>query len=496
MTPPAEQYTLEASPQLLAPARTLRSKGLPGGISLLSDAIMVVFLGLVAKTINGSLTPSAAAFLTVLLLSGVKLGPARRAINIGALEDLGWLAKRCVLSYAAATAAGAFFATSQPRLLLFLAVASTGLLFAGRIGAHAIERAEARRGVLSPTLIVGTGETARILVAALENDPQYGLDVLGAVGSATPFDRQAFGTRVLGTPGDIASLITQRKIETVVVAFDGGSDRETLEQLRAATQSGADVWVVPRFFELGTETPSTQHIGGVPVVRVRPTAQARELWPLKRALDLFVAGVGVILASPLLAAIAIAVKLDSKGPVLFSQERVGLGGRTFAMLKFRTMAPCSDLRSQTEWGADCSRVTRVGHILRETGLDELPQLFNVLKGDLTLVGPRPERPVFVKIFDEMYAHYSDRHRVPAGITGWAQIHGLRGDTSIEDRARFDNHYIETWSLAGDLKIILLTVRTLLKRYRGLTCAPAETEPETAGTSETSENHRKSLRQAG
>lgn len=502
MTPPAEQFTIETRTQLLGPARELRLRGVPGGICLLADGLVVLAMALLVHLSMGRVTPTAAAFLFVLFASGVHLGPAKRSLNIGALDDLGWLTRRVVAAYAAATAAGTVFATSQPRFLLALSAASLGLLFAARMAGHAIERAEARRGVLSPTLIVGTGETARLLIAAAKEDPHYGLDVVGAVGSATPFDRAKFGTRVVGAPEDIAGIVAARRIETIIVAFDEVSDRETLNQLREAVCSGADVWVVPRFFELGTEVSATQHMGGIPLVRVRCKAQERELWPMKRALDLVVSGLGALFASPLLGLIALAVKLDSKGPVFFSQERVGLDGRTFNMLKFRTMAPTSELHSKTEWGADANRVTRVGHLLRQTGLDELPQLFNVLKGDLTLVGPRPERPNFVKIFDEMYAHYSDRHRVPAGITGWAQIHGLRGDTSIEDRARFDNHYIENWSLAGDLKIILLTVRTLLKRYRGLTLSNSTAGTGTSDANRsttnetTAEQEDRNLRRAG
>jgi lipopolysaccharide/colanic/teichoic acid biosynthesis glycosyltransferase len=162
------------------------------------------------------------------------------------------------------------------------------------------------------------------------------------------------------------------------------------------------------------------------------------------------------------AGIAIAIRLDSGRPVLFRQRRLGLDGREFDMLKFRTMRSANCETEDTEWVPDEERVTRVGRILRDTSLDELPQLFNVLRGEMSLVGPRPERPYFVKRFGDMYPGYRARHRLPAGVTGWSQIHGLRGNTSIEERATFDNHYIENWSLSSDLKILIKTVPVLVK----------------------------------
>ena len=158
-----------------------------------------------------------------------------------------------------------------------------------------------------------------------------------------------------------------------------------------------------------------------------------------------------------------AVRLEGGPGIIFKQERVGLDGRPFKVMKFRSMKPVDSTESQTKWNiSNDHRVGKVGKVLRKTSLDELPQLINILKGDMTLVGPRPERPHFVAQFTESFPRYTARHRVPAGLTGWAQVHGLRGDTSIEDRARFDNYYIENWSLWADVKIILRTVASLMK----------------------------------
>nr|WP_308407674.1 sugar transferase [Streptomyces sp. RKAG337] len=183
-------------------------------------------------------------------------------------------------------------------------------------------------------------------------------------------------------------------------------------------------------------------------------------------LDALLAFLALLPAAPILALSALAVRLSDGPGVLFRQERVGLDGRPFVLLKFRTLRPSDERESATRWNVSHDRrMSAVGHFLRRTSLDELPQLWNVLRGDMSLVGPRPERPYFVRQFSQTYPGYQERHRMPVGITGLAQIHGLRGDTSIEDRARFDNHYIESWSLWQDIRILLRTA-TALFRFGG------------------------------
>jgi exopolysaccharide biosynthesis polyprenyl glycosylphosphotransferase len=182
----------------------------------------------------------------------------------------------------------------------------------------------------------------------------------------------------------------------------------------------------------------------------------------KRAFDLVVSGIVLILFSPLMALIAMLVKFGSKGPLFYSQERIGLDGRSFNIHKFRTMRPDAESQSGPVWakkGDD--RTTAVGRFLRKFSLDELPQLFNVLRGDMSVVGPRPERPHFVGQFRQSVPHYLERHRVRSGITGWAQVNGLRGDTSIDQRTRYDVYYVENWSLGFDLKILIMTVKEVL-----------------------------------
>jgi exopolysaccharide biosynthesis polyprenyl glycosylphosphotransferase len=227
--------------------------------------------------------------------------------------------------------------------------------------------------------------------------------------------------------------------------------------LRAAALLDVEVHVVPRFFELGLapEGPDVEQIWGIPLYRVRRAALRDAAWKVKRGIDVAVSLSMLVLLSPVFAAIALAVRLSSPGPIMFRQVRVGQHGRQIEVLKFRTLRVNTD--SDITWSVeDDPRQTAVGKWLRRLSLDELPQLVNVLRGDMSVVGPRPERPHYVNRFSAQVVGYSDRHRLPVGLTGLAQVHGLRGDTSIEERARFDNFYIEHWSPWQDVKIVLRT----------------------------------------
>jgi lipopolysaccharide/colanic/teichoic acid biosynthesis glycosyltransferase len=237
--------------------------------------------------------------------------------------------------------------------------------------------------------------------------------------------------------------------------------------VRDALASGAAVWVVPRLFELGSGGNNGDHLWGLPLSRLRPPARSRRSWIVKRTLDVAIAAAALVVLAPVFAAVALATLLDSGRPVFLRQRRVGLDGKPFDVLKFRTMKVCDESVLDQEWVPDDQRITRVGRFLRDSSLDELPQLVNVVRGEMSLVGPRPERPYFVSLFSGLYPGYDSRHRLPAGITGWAQIHGLKGsETSIEERAAFDNYYIENWSLGEDFKIMLRTWSSLKQSQRG------------------------------
>ncbi len=223
-----------------------------------------------------------------------------------------------------------------------------------------------------------------------------------------------------------------------------------------------DLLVVPRLHEYFSQVGVQDQIGAIPVIRLRTPALRGLAWQVKRGADVLLATVALVVLSPLLVAVAIAVRREGGPGVLFRQQRVGQDGRLFEVFKFRSLLPYDDVEAATTWSVALDqRVGPVGRFLRKTSLDELPQLWNVLRGDMTLVGPRPERPHFVDRFTAEHPRYSYRHRVPSGLTGLAQVSGLRGDTPIADRARYDNYYIENWSLWLDVKVILRTVREVL-----------------------------------
>jgi exopolysaccharide biosynthesis polyprenyl glycosylphosphotransferase len=340
---------------------------------------------------------------------------------------------------------------------------AAGLVVAGRSVSYAVLRALRSRGLLAePTILVGEGTVAAALAETLERRPEHGLRPVAVVG--------AEGTSLADLPleGPVDALpeaVRRTGATRVVVAFTRRRDEELVAVLRRLDGVPVEVFVVPRLFELGTAPDTTQEVWGLPIVHVRRPALRGVAWRAKRAVDVVVAGVGLLLLSPLLAAAALAVRASGPGPILFRQKRIGQDGRPIEILKFRTLEVNED--SDTTWSVENDgRLTRAGRILRETHLDELPQLLSVLRGEMSLVGPRPERPFFVDLFSASIPRYADRHRVPVGLTGWAQVHGLNGDTSIEERARFDNRYIETWSLGRDLVILLRTAGAVLRGLAG------------------------------
>jgi lipopolysaccharide/colanic/teichoic acid biosynthesis glycosyltransferase len=232
--------------------------------------------------------------------------------------------------------------------------------------------------------------------------------------------------------------------------------------LRACDRLACEIYFVPRLYELHSVTKDTEVLWGIPLLRLRRAPFRSGTWPGKRMADVLIASLAMVLLAPVLLVCGLVSWLET-GSVLFRQTRIGLDGAEFTLLKFCSMRPAVESESSTRWNiAEDDRLRIGGKVLRRTSFDELPQLWNVVRGDMSLVGPRPERPYFVDEFTRQYPYYTARHRVPVGLTGWAQIHGLRGDTSIGERARFDNFYIENWSLWGDVKILLRTFGQVIK----------------------------------
>jgi exopolysaccharide biosynthesis polyprenyl glycosylphosphotransferase len=337
---------------------------------------------------------------------------------------------------------------------------SAAVLLPSRAVAYALLRSVRRRGrITEPTLIVGSGPVAELVASTCREHPEYGLVPIGLLDSAP---EPELPLPLLGSPEDLPRVVREWDVRRVIVAFGAMRERQLIEVLRAAEDLPVAVYCVPRFFELRVprERSRTDEIWGIPLTRLTPTGPRVLERHAKRALDVLTASAAVVVLAPVLACAALAVRLSSPGPILLRQDRVGQGGRLFPLLKFRSMMENND--SDTAWSVlHDDRVTRVGRFLRRTSLDELPQLFNIIRGEMSLVGPRPERPHFVDEFSAVIPRYRDRLRVPAGLTGWAQVHGLRGDTSILERVRFDNAYIENWSLWLDLVIIARTLREAL-----------------------------------
>ena len=349
---------------------------------------------------------------------------------------------------------------------------------AGRVALYWSQaKARAAGESVRPTLILGAGRVGRVLARRLLAQPELGLRPVAFLDSAPLLEHEEdeLELHLAGGPDRLEEALVNYAIEHVIVTFSNESDAALLALVNRAEALGATVSIVPRLYEKVPERITVEHFGGLPLLTPHATSPRGLEFAVKYALDRAVAGVVVLLAGPVLLLGALAVYVSMGRPVFFRQVRVGRDGKAFEILKFRSMQlpTVEDLELQAHAIAvglpggveGVDRRTRVGRFLRKTSIDELPQLLNVLRGDMSIVGPRPERPEFVSKFDGSVYRYSDRHRVKSGITGWAQVHGLRGKTSIDDRAEWDNWYVENFSLWLDFKICLLTAAAVVGAFR-------------------------------
>ncbi|WP_328942845.1 exopolysaccharide biosynthesis polyprenyl glycosylphosphotransferase [Streptomyces sp. NBC_00250] len=394
----------------------------------------------------------------VLVLDG-HAGLYRPAPHTRALDELPALASRAGVVWCLAAAAVAAYSpvlAIGPLRLLVAYAAHVGVVCLVRTLMLTRRRRIARAHPRSALVIGGAGAARRFASAAVQH-PEYGVRPVGIVGvpeqGGAPRAAGESGLPVLTTTEEIHRAVIQNTVRDAVFLHDDPG-LVTLFQ-----HYGCTTWRVGGRHQDG---PMGDHMWGYAWHRVAPPVERRGL-PAKRALDIALAAPALALALPVLLLCALAVRLADGPGVLFRQERVGQHGRHFTLLKFRTLRPSDDTESATRWNvAGDRRMSAAGNFLRKSSLDELPQLWNVLRGDMSLVGPRPERPYFVAQFSKIHAGYAARHRMPVGLTGLAQVHGLRGDTSIEDRCRFDNHYIDHWSLWQDVCILLRTAAGLVR----------------------------------
>src|SRR3954470_7284507 len=356
--------------------------------------------------------------------------------------------------------------TAQAALLWTVA---TTLLVSSRLSLTFAERRVARASG-EPTLIVGAGTVGQAVARRLLAHKELGLHPVGFLDKQPLVAEMAGAVElpVLGASWDLDEVVAEHGIRNVVVAFSTAPTDVFVRIMNRCEQLGIRTMFVPRFFEKTTERVVVDRLGGLPLISSRPANPRGLQFSVKYVLDRVAATAAIVLLSPIVAGLALAVLITSGRPILYRQERIGRDGKRFGMLKFRSMRTAPDgpaasvmvpLQSEMAPGGveGVDRRTRLGVFLRKTSLDELPQLFNVLCGEMSFVGPRPERPEYVDVFARTVHRYDERHRVKSGITGWAQVNGLRGKTSVADRAEWDNFYIENWSLWFDFKILLQTV---------------------------------------
>ena len=347
---------------------------------------------------------------------------------------------------------------SFPRGLFFYTwLFSVVLVSLGRyLTTHIISFFQAQGYGRDRVLVVGSGEVGRMLVQKLQNTRGTGHEVIGYV-NANGDSPNVSGMPVLGRPADLPAIIEQYAIDEVVIGVPDASHLELVQLISLCEREKVSIKVFPDVFQIMATEVSVSDLAGLPLLTIRDVALQGWRLSLKRVFDLVLGTIALIFLSPFMLLVALLIKLESPGPVFYIQERMGLDARPFPMLKFRSMRADAEKDGPGWTIADDPRKTRLGAIIRRISLDELPQFFNVIRGDMSLVGPRPERPVYVEQFRQTIPRYMDRHREKAGITGWAQINGLRGDTSIVERTKYDLWYIENWSLWLDFKIFVQTV---------------------------------------
>jgi exopolysaccharide biosynthesis polyprenyl glycosylphosphotransferase len=442
---------------------------------ILVDAVALLSANLITTVLGGYHL----SIWTLALFDGFTIGlmAMQRAyrwhLRVDALDDL--------RSAAAATAVAAMTVITLTVLVsppanadgvIFLWLVAATLLSAGRVGSTAVTLRRRRAGALKArALIVGAGQVGQLTAHRFLDHPEFGVDPVGFLDKA-PIEIPGAPLRrpVLGASWDFEAVVQKHEIECVVFSFSSAPHDIFLDLVDRCERLGLRVLIVPRLFERVPSHLSVEHVGGLPLLEIHPTSPKNLQFTVKYAFDRVFAAILIVLLSPILLLTALAVRISLGQPILYRQARVGLDGRRFEMLKFRSMRPeVNPSETAKEFdplrapggieGAD--RRTRVGSFVRATSLDELAQLVNVAKGEMSLVGPRPERPEYVDYFVSRVRRYDARHRVKGGITGWAQIHRLRGKTSIADRVEWDNYYIENFSLWLDFKILLMTIPAII-----------------------------------
>ncbi|MBN1893630.1 undecaprenyl-phosphate glucose phosphotransferase [bacterium] len=434
-----------------------------------------------------------AAVIWMIIFKSLRMYGRRR--NAGPLDELFLTFKGATLGMLVVTALTFFYRGFSFSRMVFILIYGFSVLFIwiARIAISALERNLHRKGKgLIRVLLVGSGKWAGIMLDKIRKNPDYGMEIAGTLDcgvkggpglnlTASVFPAACRGVseriqksssmqiedspplaagsfKCLGPLSGVAEIVSAHRIDLILTAFEGDQNPYLTDIMNACVGLNVEFGSIPDSLEMMTSRLRVEEIGGVPVLKIKDVPITGWKAVFKRAMDVSVSLAALIILSPVFLLAAAAVRLGSKGPVFYRQGRVGLDGREFDLIKFRTMRIDAEKSTGPVWTVkNDARVTRAGRWLRRTSLDELPQLWNVLRGEMSLVGPRPERRHFVDRFRSQVPRYLDRHRVKSGMTGWAQVNGLRGNVSIEERTRYDIYYVENWSLYLDVKIILMTL---------------------------------------
>ncbi|MBO0728076.1 MAG: undecaprenyl-phosphate glucose phosphotransferase [Acidimicrobiaceae bacterium] len=339
-------------------------------------------------------------------------------------------------------------------------IAATALILLARYALRIYqERLRVHGDAVDRALVVGASAAADLVIQRIRMFPDYGFQLVGVVADELRAGTSIGGVDVVGRTAELRQVVEEHNVDQVFIASPDLSHDRILRLVESCRDQPVEFRIVPSMLEIMTSRVVSDQLDGIPLLQFRRSLEMSGTQAtLKRTFDLVVGGLCLMIALPVMAVVALLIRLTSAGPVVLRQARVGLNEHRFDMLKFRSMRKDAEAKTGPVWAsADDGRRTRLGRFLRRFSLDELPQLWNVVRGDMSLVGPRPERPVFVEQFKSTFDGYGDRHRTRPGLTGWAQVNDLRGHTPVEERLIYDLYYIENWSLAFDVKIILITL---------------------------------------
>ena len=308
-------------------------------------------------------------------------------------------------------------------------------------------------------MLVGFSDASDQFIDACRRNPDWGYHIYGIVDDIAEVGEGYKGVRVVGRISELEHILAQNTIDEIAITLPLAAYAKLDGIVHVCEKSGVHTKFIPDYNNIIHSKPVTEDMDGLPVINIRNVPLTDPVKATaKRAVDICGALVGIILFSPIMLVVAILIKLTSPGPIIFKQERVGLHNKPFMMYKFRSMVQQTEADEKKGWTVPGDpRVTRVGRFIRKTSIDEFPQFFNVLAGQMSLIGPRPERTQFVEMFKEEIPRYMIKHQVRPGMTGWAQVNGLRGDTSIYERVKYDIWYIENWTMSLDVKILFLTI---------------------------------------